>query len=236
MFPKPKVSGEKGGRKDGKGGKSRQCGMTGKGCYETFRAEAPGGEGELPVVSEVESLADDEPLDPGTVPDAPPAVYMECYDEYGWCDTYLVHEIDETQLWQFSMDTDTAMIYRSGGLIDSGASSSVSGQSWVEQWCQGTGMADTCPSDSVFKFGDGRAVKSHCKMRLRCYLASQLASNARIYVEFDVDIDPGSMPLLISYAMLQKWCCRLDFAEGILDVKGEMLVLGVRVNRAVSRK
>ena len=32
-------------------------------------------------------------------------------------------------------------------------------------------------------------------------------------MEFDVVIGSGAMPLIVSYAMLKKWRCRIDVAE-----------------------
>ena len=118
--------------------------------------------------------------------------------------------------------------YKTGGLLDSGAPASVCGMGWLTAWA-GSVQELGASSGEMFRFGDGKGVRSECTICLKAFLRPYDDDAIKVYKELLIDVVPGPIPLLISYETLCDWRRKIDFV-------GKQIILGSDVLKTGSRK
>ena len=129
-----------------------------------------------------------------------------------WNETFVLYDVMETSTaWQCIDNSEKKLMH---GMIDSGASATVCGMSWYQQWKQSCSGQAIDSSTKQFRFGDGRVVKSlGCTtLSIKIIDDSGKVATIRLYT----DIVPGNVPLLISYGSLHRAKCVLDFHKNKL--------------------
>ena len=208
IFPKSKGAGKPvSGGEDHKGGKP--AGAAGKGGRKLFWVnDIHKGESVDPTPNEegkvVDCAHDNNAPEILTVEVPSDDVdYEECYDEFGRCGDLVVEEIALKTICKTTSLGQESNSRCTGGLIDSGASACLCGLGWITQWSKGKISAPTSSSSRRFKFGEGTTIASAGKAVTKCWMASQESDVVQIPAQHEVDITPGSMPLLISYDVLK---------------------------------
>ena len=108
-------------------------------------------------------------------------------------------------------------------IIDCGASSSVCGKPWLEDYLQNlTEFDKSCieerESDTVFTFGDGVSYQSEKCVIIPCYVGKTKANIA-------VDVVECNVPLLLSKKALKKGQMVVDFGKDTLRVGDQLIKL-----------
>ena len=103
-------------------------------------------------------------------------------------------------------------------LIDSGASGTVVGMSWLRQWL-GHREIPLDSSTRSFRFGDGGLVPSLGKCNVTLYLLPSVTNaNSPKSITVAVDVVPSEVPLLISKQSLEAMKGTLDFSKATLCI------------------
>ena len=108
-------------------------------------------------------------------------------------------------------------------LLDSGCSKTVSGEVWLNQYCQSLSDFDkTCvkeePSNSNFTFGDGKKVKASKKVTVPCYINGKRSI-------IDTEVVESNVPLLLSKKSMKKGGMIINFKDDSLTMGNERIAL-----------
>ena len=108
-------------------------------------------------------------------------------------------------------------------ILDCGASKTVCGSSWLKSYtgCLSDGERSKLiyqPSSHVFKFGDGKTVKSNGLVRIPAVIG-----NVQVMIETDVVSE--HIPLLMSKESLKKAKAEINFQDDSMEILGQHLKL-----------
>ena len=109
------------------------------------------------------------------------------------------------------------------GLLDCGASRTVNGSQWLEEYIS---ALPTCDKSAVsyfanstfYRFGDGVRVESKKSARIPAYIGSK-----KVFI--NTDIVEKDIPLLLSKAFMKSNNMVLDFRYDMADINGEIVPL-----------
>ena len=130
-------------------------------------------------------------------------------DEEHWYGEFTIEEVPsvrEVNSWTLPQG---ALRSEGSGMLDSGASRTVCGSSWLTRWLHPTLFQDKVNSSAkTFRFGDGRLVKSMGSVKIDA--EAQYQNGLRRWIIHTVVI-PGNLPLLISMQCMKLlgWCLDL---------------------------
>ena len=140
-------------------------------------------------------------------------------------DTLLVHEIvlhqsdlkNPENLKQLTADS------WSSGLLDSGASRTVCGKKWYEEYCNSLSEDDLrkvkCySSTNAYRFGDGEKVESHTLVKIPAFVGDK-----QVFIL--TDIINKDIPLLLSKSFMKKSNMILDFNNDTAQAMGQTIRL-----------
>lgn len=125
---------------------------------------------------------------------------------------------------EFHNKMDTLMGESIGSVIlDSGCSKTVCGETWLSSFLETLGLHErksisVCSSSSVFKFGDGRKMKSLKCVTFPCNLAGK---NIRIRT----DVVSGSVPLLLSKTSMKRAGMIINLNDDTVQIFGTFVKL-----------
>ena len=140
-------------------------------------------------------------------------------------DTLLVHEIilhqnehnDPEQLKNLVAET------WSSGLLDCGASKTVCGEIWLEEYIGSLSESDRksvthFPSSSIYRFGDGEKIQAHQAVKIPAHIGHKA-------LFISVDIIQKDIPLLLSKSFMKQSNMILDFTNDTLSAFGQLIPL-----------
>ena len=126
-------------------------------------------------------------------------------------ETYMVHEIllhqneikDQKQLQTLVAETWNC------GILDSGASKTVCGEKWLEEFIESLSLVDRekvqyYSSKSIYKFGDGERIQANGGARIPAFIGETA-------VQINTDIVTKELPLLLSKSFMKRANIVLDF-------------------------
>ena len=111
----------------------------------------------------------------------------------------------------------------SSALLDCGASKTVCGKEWFQQYKQSLSNENqqkilTSDSNNTFRFGDGKRVKSQKCVSLPATIGS-------MDITINADIVDNDIPLLLSRDSMKKANMNLDFENDTVTILGERIPL-----------
>ena len=120
-------------------------------------------------------------------------------------------------LYQLAMDAQNCAV------LDSACSSTVCGQSWIDNYIDSLdsderGKVLRTPSEKVFKFGAGEKQKSKETVSLPAFLAGHA-------VQINTDVVNSDIPLLLSKDAMKRAKVKLDLVNDVAEVLGETVSL-----------
>ena len=148
-------------------------------------------------------------------------------------DTYLVHEITLHAIHRdldnrIQSDSPVQMETLIGetwgaGLLDCGASRTVNGSQWLEEYINALPAKDKSAvsyfaNSTFYRFGDGVRVESKKSARIPAYVGSK-----KVFI--NTDIVEKDIPLLLSKAFMKNANMILDFRYDTVDINGEIVPL-----------
>ena len=143
--------------------------------------------------------------------------------EIAVCDSYSM-ELENYVDWTLHSQTTTTFSDLPYLLIDSGASSSVAGKSWLQKWLSFGGIdvfPALTPSSKVFRFGNGLAFASCGSIAISGRVLARNSANVpqEKFLAFEIDVITLNLPFLVSRKSLTTLQCQLDFSENCLSFK-----------------
>ena len=108
-------------------------------------------------------------------------------------------------------------------LLDSGCTKTVCGETWLQHYLHSLSFdeykqIETSKSNSSFKFGDSKLVKSFKKFKIPVIIAGVQVTVTTDIVEYDI-------PLLLSKEAMKKAKTQIDFQEDKINIFDKKVII-----------